>query len=66
MYLGVHWLTEVLTGQPLAALALWFTSLRLLGPAPRDRGWPGTAATAPAPLGIFRDVGGQPLGSGRS
>ena len=67
LYSGVDWLTEVLAGRPLAAaLTLLFTSLRLLGPAPRDRGSPRTAATATASLDIFRDVGGQPLGSGRS
>ncbi len=61
------WLTAVLIGRPLApALTLLFASLRLLGPASRDRGWPGTAASATAPLGIFSDIGAQPLGSGRS
>lgn len=68
LYLGVHWLADVLAGWLLAAawLTLLFTSLRLLGPAPRDRGSPRTAATATHPLDIVRDVGGQPLGNRRS
>ena len=66
-YLGGPWLTDVLAGWLLAAawLTLLFTSLRLLGPAPRDRGSPRTAATATDPLDIIRDDGGQPLGNRR-
>ncbi len=46
LYSGVHWLAEVLAGRPLAAaFTVLFASLRLIGPAPRDRASPSTAAT---------------------
>jgi hypothetical protein len=55
-----------LAGRPLAdALTSRFTRLRLLT-LPRGIGDARNRATATAPLDIFRDVGGQPLGSRRS
>ena len=46
-------------------LTLLSASLRLLGPAPRARACPAPRPRT-APLDILRDVGAQPLGSGRS
>ncbi len=68
LYLGVHWMTDVLAGWLLAAtwLTLLFTSMRRLGPSPREPASPPVVARSTTPAGVGHDLDQQPLETGRS